>query len=194
MNAIERAWLLRFIPDYRLFLQRLHAVDRPLRCTRWYRSPADGPLQLALGDEPAFYNWLTDEALLRSALENVVSGLQFDVEENDLWLPQWGERPATEEARAQRVRELVAAAPRLIPVYHHRFLLAEPCQAGNPVFSIHQSDIIVYGAELRTYLLSEFADLLGIDKHEVRNEARNRLQTSFESYAAIPFWGDLYTM
>lgn len=194
LAAIERAWALRFPPDYRLFLQRLHAVDRPMRCTRWYRSPAGGPSQLTLVDGPAFYNWLTDEAFLRSALEDVVSGLQFDVEQNGLWLPQWGERQATEEARAQRVRELVAAAPHLIPVYDHRYLLAEPCQAGNPVFSIVQSDIIVYGADLRTYLFSECADLLGIDKHEVRNEADNRMRASFESYATIPFWGDLYSM
>lgn len=187
LAAVERTWKLRFPPDYRLFLHRLHAVDHPLRCTSW-GAGSDTP---TLHDEPAFFNWLTDQNILRQRLDALVQGLEFDVEENNLWRSHWGPRPATAEARAQRICELLERAPRLIPVYSHRYLLAEPCQAGNPIFSIVQSDIIVYGADLRGYFLFEFADLLGIDPAQARQEAGARIQARFPAYTAIPFWGDL---
>lgn len=190
---IERTWSLRFPPDYRLFIRRLHAVDLPMRCTAW-RQQADGEPSLPeLRDRPALYNWLSDGDVIQSRLDDLVSGLTFDVEQNNLWRPGWGRRPATAEARSYRVRELVAGAPRLIPVFGHRFLLAEPCEAGNPVFSIVQSDIIVYGSDLRSYFLVEFADLLGLDRDKVMRESRAMVQDSFRAHAAIPFWGDLYS-
>lgn len=37
-------------------------------------------------------------------------------------------------------------------------LAAQPCRSGNPVFSIVQTDIIYYGADLAHYLLNEFVD------------------------------------
>lgn len=190
LAAVEHAWAWRFPPDYRLFLRRLHAVDRPLRCTAWTKV-AGAPDELILQDAPAFSNWLSDGDILRRRLDDLVTGLQFDVEKNGLWPVTWGVRPATTEARAERVRELVAAAPRLIPVFSHRYLLAEPCQAGNPVFSIVQSDIVVYGADLRTYFLAECADLLGITQAEVRGHVTALRHGQMPTYAAIPFWGQL---
>jgi hypothetical protein len=44
----------------------------------------------------------------------------------------------------------------LVAVYGHRYIPAEPGLAGNPVFSIHQSDVIVYGSSLASYLAAEF--------------------------------------
>ena len=52
--------------------------------------------------------------------------------------------------------EGVKAAPRLIPVFGHRMMPAEPHQTENPVFSIHQADIICYGFDLADYLRREF--------------------------------------
>jgi len=63
----------------------------------------------------------------------------------------------------------VANAPKLIPLISHRYLPAEPCEAGNPVFSIYQSDIIYYGANLTEYFERELVDgnrsLTGDIKH-----------------------------
>lgn len=188
LAAVERAWALRFPPDYRLFLKLLHAVDLPMTCRRGRAAASEAP---TLHDAPSFYNWLTEGDILRDRYDALAAGLQFDVEENGLWRPAWGKRPATAEARAQHVRALVDAAPRLIPVFNHRYLLAEPCRSGNPVFSIVQSDIIIYEADLRTYFLAEFADLLGITRGEVRGEVDDAIQAGFAAYAAIPFWGDL---
>ena len=143
---------------------------------------------LTLRDSPAFYNWLTDGDDIQRRQDDLVSGLVFDVENNDLWRDGWGTRPETVEGRLARVSELTNAAPRLIPVFSHRYLLAEPCQASNPLFSIVQSDIIIYGADLRTYFLHEFADLLGIESDKARTLTSAMIQARYSTYGQIPFW------
>ncbi|GHO60945.1 hypothetical protein KSB_94200 [Ktedonobacter robiniae] len=72
------------------------------------------------------------------------------------------------------------------PFYSHRYLLAEPCAAGNPVLSIYQSDIIVYSVDLRDYLLTEFGDLIGTPTPY----GSQLTQEKFARYQQIPFWGD----
>jgi hypothetical protein len=84
-------------------------------------------------------------------------GIEFDIEHN-LWLERWGERPTTLPAALDIFRSDFAAWPKLLPIHSHRFLAAEPCRSGNPVFSIVQTDIIYYGADLAHYLVNEFVD------------------------------------
>ena len=94
----------------------------------------------------------SDSRLLAWPLE----GMLFDIEHNDFWLPEWGERPADEGARHEIAAAAVRAAPPLIPLYSHRYLPADPHEAGNPVLSVYQTDIIYYGANLEHYLANEF--------------------------------------
>lgn len=84
-----------------------------------------------------------------------LDGMLFDVEENSFWDPSWGARPDDVAKRRAIVTAAVRAAPVLIPVYAHRFLPAEPLTAGNPVLSVYQTDIIVYGRDLSCYLEAE---------------------------------------
>ncbi len=55
-----------------------------------------------------------------------------------------------------QVEELIRTAPRLIPICGHRMMPDEPCAAGNPIFSVHQTDIIHYGFDLDDYFRIEF--------------------------------------
>lgn len=41
-------------------------------------------------------------------------------------------------------------------MYGHRYIPAEPDLPGNPVFSVYQTDVILYGVDLRSYLAAEF--------------------------------------
>lgn len=50
-----------------------------------------------------------------------------------------------------RPLNVLKAAPRLIPICSHRYIPEEPHDAGNPVFSVMQSDVIYYGADLANY-------------------------------------------
>ena len=88
----------------------------------------------------------------RSQLAWPFEGLLFAVEENGLWWAEWGDRPAKEEERAEVLRDALRQAPTLIPIFSHRYLPATPSRTGNPVFSVYQSDIIHYGADLADYI------------------------------------------
>jgi len=60
------------------------------------------------------------------------------------------------EAATRLAREQMSGWPRLIPILGHRYISGDPCEAGNPVWSMWQSDIIVYGAGLGEYFDREF--------------------------------------
>jgi len=108
---------------------------------------------LLLERHPLFhYDWRTDNQQIRQALAWPYEGLLFDVETNSFWPKSWGERPETPDERAEVVRSVLSTAPRLIPLFGHRYLPAEPNAAGNPVLSVHQADIIYYGANLEHYI------------------------------------------
>lgn len=131
--AAELTYSFRFPPDLRQFLQT------GLPCGRSFPDWRDG-----------------DEASLREWLDIPRRGILFDVTRNGFWLEEWGTRPTTEAEAEQRVAELVSAAPKLVPIFAHRMIPCEPHQAGNPVFSVHQTDIIHFGVDLRDYLIHEF--------------------------------------
>jgi len=81
-------------------------------------------------------------------------GIAFDIEHN-FWWPAWGTRPTVLSEALIVAKAAMAQVPRLIPVYGHRYLPSEPHLAGNPVFSVVQTDIIYYGTDLRNYLAVE---------------------------------------
>jgi hypothetical protein len=145
----------RFPPDLRSFLSR------------------------ALPRAPRFPDWRAPESpALLEQLAWPFEGITFDMENNAFWLQQWGPRPAELAAAIAIAKAAVEKAPRLIPLFAHRYLPADPELAGNPVFSVYQTDIIYYGSDLRRYLACEFGDL---DQAEaVRGELR-----------PIRFWSDL---
>jgi hypothetical protein len=186
--VIEQRYHLHFPPDYHLFLQVLHSVDRPRVGAGYGDDNNIIPITA-----PSFYNWQTDTEAIQYVYERLGSGLFFAVQHDDLWPQSWGAKPATAEEQEARVRELVDAAPKLVPVFAHRYLLAEPCEAGNPVLSIMQSDIIIYDINLHDYFLDEFGDLCGIsneDRQQLKAARKQKIQERFEAYLAIPFWGE----
>jgi hypothetical protein len=118
-------------------------------------------LRAAVPSGPQFPDWRSSEdAVLRDWLDVPLRGILFDVEHNGFWLEEWGPRPESLDEALRTAGELVAAAPRLIPIYSHRMIPEEPHSPGNPVFSVHQTDIIYYGFDLADYLRHEF-DLEG---------------------------------
>jgi len=174
LREIEARYEVRFPADHRLFLQVLHATEPLMQGALFVDSGGLAPVE-----RPGFYHWQRDEAAIRARFARVIDGLVFDVEHNALWRPSWGARPGDAEGRRARVAELVAAAPRLLPLFGHRYVLAE---GPTVVLSVHQSDIIVYGADLREYLVNELHDLLEIE-HE--------WPVTHVETAGIPFWGEL---
>lgn len=71
----------------------------------------------------------------------------------------------------------MSSAPKLIPVAGHRYIPASPCEVGNPIFSVYQTDVIYYGADLWEYLENEFYYCFGKPGLSVREPVKQ-----------IPFW------
>ncbi|MDN3239301.1 hypothetical protein [Glycomyces tritici] len=118
-----------------------------------------------------------DPKALRRRLEWPVEGLLFDVEHCGFWVEDWGERPGTTaDALAVAGRHL-AAVPKMIPVYSHRYLPSGRGNWGHPVLSVHQSDIIVYGVDLLDYVGREFAP--------------EQAGAGPDAQSAVPFWKDV---
>ena len=78
----------------------------------------------------------------RNSIEKVWSGIAFDIEHNTVWLERWGDKLDTLGDAQEIARRDFQKWPKLLPIYGHRFLPAEPALADNPVFSIVQTDII----------------------------------------------------
>lgn len=81
------------------------------------------------------------------------------------------------EQRVEVVAELYKNAPKIIPVYSHRFMPEMNDDNDQPVLSIHYGDIVYYGRNLQEYLLYEFC---GVDISKYISEYKN-----------VPFWTDM---
>lgn len=152
-----------FPDDFKLFLKTLHTTTQPPR------RPREGKLVPA----PGFHDWVNEKEALRQAFAAPVEGLLFDVEHNGLWLAEWGAKPQSARERQAVVRREASNSSPLIPIFGHRYLVATPKESGNPVLSINQSDVIVYGDDLRSYLLRELADLINVSAEQPAKSAKN---------------------
>ena len=120
------------------------------------------------------YDWRTDNTAIRRKLDWPYEGLLFDIENDSFWPLSWGERPDHASERAEVLRAVLARAPRLIPLFGHRYIPETPNKSGNPVFSVYQADIIYYGANLADYVQAEMG--------------QSELSTS--NIRRIAFWSD----
>lgn len=157
VQAIETYFGIRFPPDLRAFYQHKLPASHSFKN---YRA------MLAAGHDPD---------LTGPFLEDIL----FDVEENDVWIDAWGEKPEGAEECVKVAKQKLAEnpPPRLIPIFSHRCMASEPHEVGQPVLSIHQTDIIVYGPDLLSYLAAEF------DFEPVK-------PVKEEPELTIPFWSD----
>jgi hypothetical protein len=129
-----------------------------------FKFPPDLRAFLAIG-LPVSHQWVdwrnADQAAIRKRFDWPLEGICFDIEHNRFWLDEWGERPADLQEAFDVARRAVAEAPVLIPICSHRYIPADPSEPGNPVFSVYQTDIIYYGADLMDYLQNEFSYYFG---------------------------------
>ena len=206
IDALEVKWSLRFPPDMRLFLKILNAIDRPdyYEEEEWDAN-GNGTGVFTTIEVKQFHNWRDDDEeiarRLRWPLETILGDV---IGANRVWLKVWGPRTALDAECAPIVEEWIKRAPRLIPIYGHRFLVGEPCVAGNPVLSVYGTDTIVYGWDLRKYLLEELEEDLCLNRLWIEPGARGYSMEQIPAYKAIvdedlatrkgrriPYWEDV---
>ena len=163
IREVETRFKFRFPPDLRLLFQTFLPVSK------------------------GFYHWrrALDDTTVLGTIEEMLcwprEGILFDVEHGDFWvhrdLPDvsaWGPKPETLETQLETASRHLASYVKLIPIYGHRYVPEMPSEAGNPVFSVYQSDIIYYGDSLVNYFRNEFYGPPTIP----------------ETIKRVPFWSD----
>jgi len=111
--------------------------------------------QIVHDPDGAMFPWLADPQCLATSNAWIQRGIEFDIRNGSAWLERWGEPPSEAEDRIAVFRADVASWPTLVPVAN-RFHRITPNKPGNPVYSIMQTDIVYYGADLASWLASEF--------------------------------------
>lgn len=156
---IEQFYQIKFAPDHKLFLKH----------------------GLVIGDR--FYNWRDDSKnnvkKIKEMLDWPLEGIIFDYENNNF---TYSYEDGNGFHFLSSVHEFKvwyeANVPKLIPIYGHRFMSPVPENIGSPVYSIYQTDIIYYGANIFTFFDNEFQFDLNINYPKWETD-----QT--------PFWSEL---
>lgn len=139
-------------------------------------------LMTGLPISDGFINWRTaTESKIIKKLSWPLQGICFDIENNDFWLHEWGQRPELLIDRFTIAKKAIEKAPKLIPIYGHRYIPDRPAEIDNPIFSVYQTDIIYYGRNLNEYLENEFGkNIFGQSRFQITEPIR-----------IIPFWSKL---
>lgn len=127
---------------------------------------------------PGFPDWRAPRSeQMLEWLDEPSAGIEFDVEENGVWLSSWGERPDDIDDAIEEVHRLVAEAPVLIPLHAHQYLPAEPLEGGAPVLSVDGTDVAIIAPTLEWWL------------HEVWNAPQPEEREP--EAIVVRFWTDL---
>jgi hypothetical protein len=162
---IEPDYEFEFADDHRAFLAAGLPLNAPAAKDQTWRKP--------------WPDWRDgDPADLHEQLGWPVEGALFDVENNALWHPTWGQRPADTSTALNTARRCLTQASKMIPVYAHRYLPAGRGTHGHPVLSIYQTDIIVYGTDLADYIHNEFSG------------SGRSISADWTPPPMVPFWSD----
>ena len=68
-----------------------------------------------------------------------------------------GKRTKNNEEIEKIVRDKLSYAPKLIPIYTHRYMPMID-EKNNPIFFIHGVDVICYGTRINEYFQIEFGE------------------------------------
>ncbi|KXX66801.1 SMI1/KNR4 family protein [Flammeovirga sp. SJP92] len=180
----ERKYSITFPDDYKEFLKVLHTVDK------------------ISTEHSFFYNWNTDNNELENAQKWAYESLLQSVLNDKIWLASFGKKPQSINNRKNVFNEWYNNAPKLIPFLGHRYLVSQSIREANPIISLHGFDTIVYGCNIRHYLLHELQDEIGLSEIvydetgwsiEPSNQflELNSAEINKMELSSIPYWGEL---
>ena len=105
-----------------------------------------------------FYNWRGFSPENITHIKQIMSR-PFEAFKNEAdsieWCEKWGKKPTDTAERNKALCHLIESAPKLIPVFAHRYI-ADTQLKVTPVFSVCGTDIIIYANDLESYLHIEF--------------------------------------
>lgn len=137
-------------------------------------------LMQALPVSKGYYNWrdVTEKNInyIKQVIERPINDL-YSMAEDVEWPTEWGNEPETKSEKIMRIKERAKCAPKLIPIFCHRYMPIVDAEEA-PILSIHGTDIIYYGENLTDYINVE----LGKKRQE---------EINYQNIMKLPFWSDL---
>ena len=127
-----------------------------------------------------FYDWRNTSPnnvnRIKEAIRRPFDDLKKCISEVE-WNENWGNEPESIDVRDKIIIEKIINAPKLIPVFSHRYI---PQIEGEnvPIISVHEVDIICYGINLNDYLEVEFGN-------------KQQSNVDYSQIREIPFWSDI---
>lgn len=203
IDAIEEKYDIKFTPEHRVFLSILHTLDRKLTYEEKVSFEEDA--EVIVEEYSFFYNWQEDEVEIADKLNWPYRTILQDVQgRNGVWLKSWGPRPSSEEEKTAIFSAWLDKAPKLLPIFSHRFVVSDTTLVDRPILSVWGSDIIVYGWNLRHYLLCELTDHLNLlelvyDEEDECNYSEDvkavteirKFEYSKSKERELPYWKEL---
>ncbi len=136
-------------------------------------------LMKSLPISKGFYNWrdCTDENInyIKKIMNRPLMDLYESIEDI-FWSDNWG-TIVEDEKKVDLIKEKIKSAPKLIPVFSHRYMPMID-EDNPPIISVSDIDVIYYGENLCDYLDIEFG-----------NKLQNEID--FEKISYIRFWSDI---
>jgi len=203
ISSIECKYSIEFTPEHKDFLRILHTIDRYEKIE--YTETFDEDAEVLVEEIPFFYNWKKDEKEITEKLIWPYKTILEDVlGVNQVWLESWGKKPISDIEKEKIFSDWFQKTPKLIPIKSHRFIISDKNLKFRPVLSVYGSDIIVYGWDLRSYILNELKDELGLiellydeEDKEWYTETKKQLREIFEKdykfneEKDIPYWKEM---
>jgi hypothetical protein len=141
---IEQDYDIEFADDHRAFLGAGLPVREPPQQGQTWENP--------------WPDWRDGNAEeLRAHINWPIDFLLSDIQRGH-WRTEWGERPATADEALRIARIKLIEAPKMVPIFAHRFLPAGRGTFGHPVLSMRGRDVICYGSNLFDYINQEFQE------------------------------------
>ncbi|CAM1364755.1 hypothetical protein [Tenacibaculum xiamenense] len=160
IERTEETYNIRFTDSHKLFLKILHTIDKKQIVSEYDSKGNEKQIEKSL-----FFNWNTDQEKIEKYLKWPSNILLKGVLNDTIWLDSWGEKPISDTEKEVAFFKWFEELPKLVPLNSHRFAISQPISSENPILSIQGLNTIVYGRNMRHYLLSELEEHLGLLKY-----------------------------
>lgn len=137
-------------------------------------------LMVAVPVSKGFFNWRNKEQANIEFIKKAINEPSIYINEMPseiYWCEDWGEEPKDEEIFKSEVKKRLRIAPKLVPIYAHRYMPII-VEENPPIISIHGGDVIYMGENIEDYFEVEFGE-------------KKQNEINFSNIKPIPFWSDL---
>lgn len=178
----DQSWKL--LKEFGIEFEKGLTLDEIMKIEKIYEIKFPDSLRdffmIALPTSKGFYNWRNTEEDNVKLIKEVMNRPLDDIAEmaNEVyWCDDWGDEPETEEGIAQEVRKRLEYAPKLLPIYAHRYM-PMVIDKNPPIISVHDIDVIYYGKDIEDYFDIEFGE-------------KKQSTIEFENIKPIQFWTEI---